>query len=163
MTLEPLAYRLRPAALNDLEVLVGFRVRLFQELGELGSDSELAGFRTLTHESFDRGLRSGTCLAWIAEVLGPAPIASAVMHLFPKLPSPVNLALFEGYLLNIYTVPAWRRQGAASALVEAAVREARALGLHRIRLHTTPEGRRVYEQAGFRPRLNEMEDRKSVV
>lgn len=63
----------------------------------------------------------------------------------------------EGYLLSIFVAPEWRRRGVATALVAAAIHAARERGLRRIRLHSTPEGRRTYERAGFVARLNEME------
>jgi ribosomal protein S18 acetylase RimI-like enzyme len=80
-----------------------------------------------------------------------------VLLLFPRLPTPALPPTREGYLLNVYTRPAWRGRGVASALVDAAVADARALGLARIRLHATAEGQPVYAAAGFRPRTDEME------
>jgi ribosomal protein S18 acetylase RimI-like enzyme len=56
----------------------------------------------------------------------------------------------EGELLNVYTIPAYRRRGLGSALVDLAIAEARALGLRRIRLQCTEDSRRIYESRGFR-------------
>ena len=84
-------------------------------------------------------------------------IGSVALLLFPRLPSPDSVAAREGYLVNVYTVPQWRRRGVAAGLVAAAISSARELGLGRIRLHATPEGQVVYTAAGFRLRPDAME------
>jgi len=80
-----------------------------------------------------------------------------VLLLHFRLPSPRNLVPTEGYVMNVYVEPAWRKQGIASALMDAALEHARGLGLRRVRLHSTAEGRGTYARAGFRPREDGME------
>src|SRR5262249_24819182 len=74
-----------------------------------------------------------------------------------RLPSPRNMVPTEGYVMNVYVEPAWRRRGIASALMGAALDHARALGLGRVRLHATDDGRQTYARAGFLPREDGME------
>jgi GNAT superfamily N-acetyltransferase len=84
--------------------------------------------------------------------LGGSPAAGFERH------AAAFVAGFErkGYLLNVYTEPRWRGHGVAGALVAAAAR-GRELGMARLRLHTTAQGRPVYAAAGFIPRQDEME------
>lgn len=54
-----------------------------------------------------------------------------------------------GYIMNIYTVPAFRRQGICNHIVNGLTDEAQQLGITNFELHATPEGASVYEAAGF--------------
>ena len=51
--------------------------------------------------------------------------------------------------MNMYVGPAHRRRGIAQALLDEVIAAAPDLGLRGLFLHTTTEGRPVYEAAGF--------------
>lgn len=76
-------------------------------------------------------------------------VACATLALFVRPPYPGNLAGREGYLLNIYTRPAWRRRGMANALLVAMVAYAREQQLGKLWLHASSDGRAIYERFGF--------------
>lgn len=84
----------------------------------------------------------------MAEVDGEV-VASATTALFVRPPYPGNLAGREGYLLNMYTLPAHRRQGLAGALLDQMADYAVAQQLGRVWLHASDEGRPLYERIGF--------------
>jgi len=152
-----IAVRIRRAAGGDLDALVETRVALFLELGRGGDDTRLGAFRSACREVLSRTLSDGAAVAWLATSSGEDVLGSIVLLLHPRLPSPLDLGAREGYLLNVFVVPAERRRGIASALVAGAVAEARALGLARVRLHATESGRAVYARHGFLGRVDEME------
>jgi GNAT superfamily N-acetyltransferase len=145
--------RVRPATVQDAATLAAFRSALFAELGE----SPAAGFERQAIAAFVAGLEEGRCHAWLAETDDHQPMGAVALLSHPRLPTPGSPADREGYLLNVYTVPRWRGHGVATALVAAAVARGRELGMARIRLRTTAEGRLVYAAAGFVHRLDEME------
>jgi len=154
---EPPPFTVREATVGDAPVLAALRSALFLELGQGSPPEGPATFERLAAEAFATGLQRAQCQAWLAETgLGPS-IGSAALLIFPRLPTPEVRGQTEGYLVSVYTVPAWRHRGVASTLVATAVTKARELGLARIRLHTTPEGRRVYAAMGFGLRDNAME------
>jgi GNAT superfamily N-acetyltransferase len=62
----------------------------------------------------------------------------------------------EGYILNMYTKPAWRGRGIAAALLRELLAEAAARGVGCVRLYATAAGRPLYERSGFRPADTEM-------
>ena len=147
----------RRAGPDDLDALVATRVALFRELGQADAAGTSA-FAISVRATLERMLADGSALAWIATEAAPSATSGAcVLLVFPRLPSPLNLATREGYLLNVWVAEAQRRRGIATALVEAALAEARRLALGRIRLHATPAGRAVYERLGFHLRSDEME------
>ncbi len=55
----------------------------------------------------------------------------------------------EAYIMNMYTLPEWRGQGVATALVQSILHYVQQTSARRIWLHTTEAGRHVYEQCGF--------------
>lgn len=146
----------RAAAMADAPRLGHLRDAMFHELGR-HPDPGAPAFRDRAAIAFAESFRHGTCEAWVAESADGELIGSVAMLIYPRLPSPESAAVHEGYLLNVYTVPAWRSRGVAAALVNASIERARALGFGRIRLHATEAGQRVYEKAGFKLRTDEME------
>jgi len=70
-----------------------------------------------------------------------------VVHSVP--PSPCNLVGRVGYIMNLVTLPAHRRNGIAAALLDRVLDVVRSEGIPIASLHATRIGRGIYEQAGF--------------
>ena len=88
-------------------------------------------------------------VAWIAEDRDGTPVGSGAVWLTEAQPRPTELARWRPYILSMYTEPAHRGQGIASAIVRAAVDYAKERKFGRITLHAAPMGRHVYERVGF--------------
>jgi len=146
-------FTVREATTRDVPTLSRFRAELFLELdGAVGSD-----FEYTCRRAFESSLASSTCVAWLAETLESEPVGTLALLRFPKLPTPKNPLTTEGYILNVFVVPGWRRRGVASTLLRSAIDYGRRSGLGRIRLHATASGQTVYEGMGFVGRDNSME------
>ena len=52
-------------------------------------------------------------------------------------------------VLNVYTLPAYRRLGLARSMLQACINKARELGLDVLHLKATPTGRDLYAALGF--------------
>ncbi len=149
--------RLRPATAADAALLTQLRRALFDDLGR-GADAEgTLAFERACEPVLGEALANGTAMAWLVEDHAGAAVATAMLLIFPRLPTPRDRRAAEGYLLGVFTVPAWRRRGLARTLVTAAIEEARRLGLARVRLSTSAEGRALYAALGFRGNPNAME------
>lgn len=61
----------------------------------------------------------------------------------------VRLGREAGYVANLWTDPAFRRQGLATALMRRVLAEARRAGVRRLVLSATRAGREVYARLGF--------------
>lgn len=150
-------FSVRKATANDAGALARCRADLFRELHN-DPLAVTSGFEPACESMFEACFAVDTCAAWIAEAPNePGPIGNLVLLKFPRLPTPANLAISEGYILNVFVTHAWRNRGVASALVGSAIEYSQKSGFARIRLHTTPAGRNIYAEQGFVLRDNEME------
>jgi len=73
----------------------------------------------------------------------------AVFHRRP--PSFGNPSGVDAYIMNVYTVPEWRRRGVSTMLLEATLEYIRGTDATNAVLHATEMGRPVYEKLGFKP------------
>lgn len=161
MTTAERSFAVREAEASDIPRLAHHRVAMFRDMGKLASHVEDALERA-TAAYFRDALPRGDYLAWVAEENGMprAVIGGAGVQLRPILPRPrrggEDLELGpEAIVLNVYVEPAWRRRGVAEALMRAALSALATRGIHRIVLHASDDGRRLYERLGFAP-TNEM-------
>ena len=55
----------------------------------------------------------------------------------------------RGNILNVYTEPGFRHRGLARWLIEAALHWCKANAVDFVILHSSPQGRKLYESLGF--------------
>lgn len=114
------------------------------------------------------GLMSRNFEPWVAKMIaeekyfgwltvdGDRVVAGAGLLLLDWPPHPLDpRSTQRGYLLNVYVEPEYRRRKLASHLIEMALAEARRRKIRVVALHSTDEGRALYESNGFRA-TNEM-------
>ena len=89
------------------------------------------------------------CFAFTAELENGRLIALAILCVMEK---PANLSFpngKSGTVLSVYTEPAYRGMGCATALMTALLEQAKALHLDIINLSASDMGRPIYEKLGF--------------
>ena len=89
-----------------------------------------------------------TCVAWLAEVAGN-PVASGCLSVMRATPVPEDPACRVGFLHSLFVEKELRGQGIGGRLVELLLDEGRDLGLQRIQLAASADGRHLYEKMGF--------------
>ena len=148
-------YRIRPATLDDVDMLVHHRVAMFRDMGRLASDRE-AALVLATADYLRDALPGGEYLGWLAvsEVSPAEPIGGAGVQLRPILPRPAaagdGIVIGpEAIILNVYVEPAWRRRGVGEALMRSVLTALDERKIRRIVLHASDDGRRLYERLGF--------------
>jgi len=137
---------LRPATLEDLDVLVELRVALFEAMGQRGPllDAAVPAIRAYIEDH----LPSGAFRVWVAERGGTVVAAiGLVIHSVP--PSPHNPDGREAYIMNLFTRPEVRRRGIARRLMRHVLDVVQSEGTYKVRLYATPDGRPLYESLGF--------------
>ncbi|MFX0124642.1 MAG: GNAT family N-acetyltransferase [Candidatus Hodarchaeota archaeon] len=148
--------QIRRASLDDVTSLVRFRIALFKEMKWLkGEKEEEETFGKACEHYFNQFIPQNEFLSWIAENNGEI-IAVSGLVFFQKPPSPGNNSGKEAYIMNMYTLPKWRKKGIASRLLKEIVNHLKKEDIISISLHTTEVGRSVYESFGFTLLVNEM-------
>jgi GNAT superfamily N-acetyltransferase len=148
-------YRIRLATTDDVDIIAWHRVRMFRDMGEV-PDHVFETFRARSRERLRDVLARGEYVGWLVS-LKDSPdkiIAGAGVHLRCVLPHPVQKpAAFaegrHGIIVNVFTEPEWRRQGLAAMLVNRIIDWAREQKLDELVLHSSTEGRSLYERLGF--------------
>lgn len=77
-------------------------------------------------------------------------VSCAWLLLIEKPPSPRFPHGRTGTLFNVYTVPAFRRRGLASKVMDALIEDARIRHLDLLELNATEDGYPLYRSLGFR-------------
>ena len=153
MTAMPVIRRATPA---DIEALARLRLALLREMGNVRDESQEVPLLDALRDYFQRTMSTDEFLAWVAEAEGETVAISGLVF-FERPPDAGNPAGVEAYLMNMYTLPAWRGRGLGSALLDEIIGFVRTTPARRISLHATDVGRPVYESAGFRAATSVME------
>ena len=128
------------------EEALAIRLEMLREVGELPEDHVFdEAFIRRTADYLEAGAQT-TLLAMDGEkAVGCATIC--YMTWLPSLGHPTGC---RAHLMNVYTAPAYRRQGLARQMVRGLMDDAKARGVTEISLDATEAGRPLYEALGFR-------------
>lgn len=140
---------LRPSTPADLETHVAHRIAMFRDM-EMGTEEGRKRMAEVFRQQLRSWLVTGQCRGLVMEENGCA-VASLLLLLKDTLPTPVTPLSVRGYLFNIYTEPSHRRKGLAARLTDAALKQARDLGIEIIELHASLEAEGLYQRMGFVP------------
>ena len=157
----PEKFRIRLTTVDDADIIAWHRARMFQDMGDL-QPHLFEAFRMKSCEQLRDLIARGEYVGWLTslKVAPDTVIAGAGVHLRSVLPHPAeNGATFaEGshaIVVNVFTEPEWRRKGLAAMLLNRIIQWAREQKLDELILHSSGEGRSLYERLGFVP-TNEM-------
>jgi len=145
---------IRAATLDDAEAIAGHRRSMFYDMGHRDEEqlnAMVSAFRPWLREK----MAAGEYLAWMATDADGRIVAGLGLWLMDWPPHMVGPGSRRGNILNVYTVPGFRRQGIARRLMGVALDWCRAHGIRAVILHASDDGRALYESLGFAP-TNEM-------
>jgi len=143
----PMPFSIRPAETADIPVLIELRLAMFRDMGRDDADT-LAQVAAASAAYLREHLLVGNFRAWLAEVGGQIATTGGVL-LRQAPPTYANLSGRDGYILGMYTRPAFRRRGLATAVMQTILDFLRAEGIQRATLRASAEGRPLYEKLGF--------------
>jgi GNAT superfamily N-acetyltransferase len=146
----------RKADTKDVDNLVRLRVEFLREIGNLESSENDKVLEKALYEYLNKTIPCDEFVAWLAldsdKIVGTSGLS---FYLVP--PSYKNPSGKVAYIMNMYTVPQYRKQGVAKALFERTVDEAKSRGYKLISLHATEQGRPLYLKFGFKETYSEMD------
>jgi ribosomal protein S18 acetylase RimI-like enzyme len=147
------AAALRRATAEDAAIIARHRRCMFADMG--ASDAAmLAWVEEAARPWLRERLADGRYIGVLIEADG-AVIAGGGMEVLQGAPNPRTRDNRRGYIYNVYTEPAHRRQGHARRIMGALLATLREMGITRADLHASDEGRALYEALGFET-TNEM-------
>lgn len=147
---QELTIRRVTSTVDDIETLVQMRYAMQVELEEGTDDVDPKDIIEETREYFRKQLSGFHFTAFFVQ-FGTEIVSTGGLVVYDNPPGPFNPSGTEGYIMNMYTVPAWRGHGLARLILNRLVEHARAEGAGRVWLRASEIGRSVYERFGFVP------------
>ncbi|MCH8623000.1 GNAT family N-acetyltransferase [Undibacterium sp. TS12] len=148
---------IRLAQASELDALVQMRMRLFGDLVDFnqgkGANEQLLA---ATRDYYARAFDNHECKTWVAEADGKI-VATGSLVVFVRPPYPGNTSGKDAYLLNMYTMAEYRKQGLARKILQQAMQYAREQGYGKVWLQATDDGQPLYASAGFASTSDYME------
>jgi GNAT superfamily N-acetyltransferase len=143
-------FTIRPALPTEMEIILHQRRAMFRDMGE-GTVEELDRMVDVARPWLSRALDDKTYHHWLAldasgEVAGGGGVLLCSWPANPKDP-----CTERAVILNVYTEPQFRRQGVARQIMLAILAWIEAQGFKSANLHSSREGRVLYERLGFEP------------
>lgn len=136
------------ATMDDLGQLIELRLAyLTDDFGQLDQDQVLQLREELP--SYCQRHLGNDLLAFVARTDDGTIVSCAWLLLVEKPPSPRFPNGRTGVLFNVYTSPAYRRQGLARRTMGALIEEAYLRKLDVLELHATDDGYPLYRSLGF--------------
>jgi GNAT superfamily N-acetyltransferase len=144
------SYSIRPATLEDVSAIVPQRRGMLEELRN-GDMSLLETTLVAFEQWMIPRMKSGEYLGWMALSPDGQVVAGIGLWLQEWPPSLRSRSVLRGYILNVFTNPAHRKQGLARQLTQTALDYCRSKGIELVALHASQFGKPLYESLGFEP------------
>jgi len=136
------------ASLNDMQTLIDFRVDFLLEITGNQSNESISNLKKELETYYLRELNK-SYIVYLAKS-GDAIVGIGGMTLRQHPGNFKNPTGKIGYILNMYTLPAYRRKGICSNILELLIKEGTEAGISSFELHATKEGEFVYQKYGFK-------------
>ncbi|MCD6011730.1 MAG: GCN5-related N-acetyltransferase [Flavipsychrobacter sp.] len=143
----------RKAILTDITSLVSLRIEFLKEV--MHTDTPANDISAGLEQYFTAHLQQGDYINWLA-LDGDTIIGTGGICFYSIPPNFFNPSGDRAYILNVYTLPAYRRRGISKEIFSRLMSEAEQRNVRQVSLHATPDGAALYEQFGFKPKGNEM-------
>jgi GNAT superfamily N-acetyltransferase len=114
------------------------------------TEDELAALEVAYSRWAKKMMRRKLFHGYIVTATGGEVAASGCVWLRDQQPSPQHLSGRIPYLMSVYTSPDFRRSGLASMIVKEAMDWAKRNDYHRLTLHASVKGRKVYSKLGWK-------------
>jgi len=142
-----MSYTFRRAGVSEIDALVQLRHDFIRsDVGSLGDEDRaaLSNYRDFLLDV----MANGSFVQWLCELDGKIAATGSV-NFYRLPPTHRRPNGREAYIGNMFTYPAHRRKGLAKKVLQLLFDEARATDCMSIVLHTSPDGRPLYESFGF--------------
>lgn len=140
---------------KDVNQFWKLRLCLLRELGEISTETNLIDLEKSTKEYFLSNINKSLICYGVIDAHKIISIVS--LCLFNRIPYSENLNGKEGYILNVFTSPEFRKQGLAKLLLQEIIKYANCHNIKKLWLNSSEYGKHLYSSLGFICKSNEME------
>ena len=144
------------ATMEDIDELVRTRIIVLRAANKLPDDEDMFVVEKESYAYYRRALETGEHIAYLVYDNG-AFVGAGGVSFYQVMPTYHNSTGKKAYIMNMYTAPAYRRQGIAFHTLDLLVKDAKKQGVSQIALEATDMGRPLYEKYGFVKMEDEME------
>ena len=141
-----MTYSIRAATIADIAHIVSHREQMFRHMAIPAAFADMAA-------AFEGWLRHAipakTYRGWMAVTSHGEVVGGAGLIVIPWPPGPISMDPRCGFVFNVYTDTAHRKQGLARRLMEAIHDHCRAEGMERMVLNASAFGQSLYESMGY--------------
>lgn len=141
--------KFRAANLSDIPQLVNLRFLMINETNGIDSNQKTPEFEKALQDYYKENLSNGSFFSAVAECDGQL-VSTNGLVLYRKPPTFKGTTGIVGYVTSVYTIPEFRKRGIAGELMKLLVAYAKEAGAGKIHLGTTDDGRKLYENCGFK-------------
>jgi N-acetylglutamate synthase-like GNAT family acetyltransferase len=148
--MDQITLQFRKANLADVDHFVKYRIDFLKEMHKVdpaASTEEITKLKQELTSYFEQALKSGQFNGFIAEFNNE--IVSMAGIVVTEYPPVSHIKRFQGYLVNVYTLPTYRKKNIGSNLLKYLINDASKSGLTQLYLHTSPTSENVYRRLGF--------------
>ena len=138
---------IRKADLNDIPVIVDYRIIMFQTF--IKETYDWQAIKEFEINYFQEKMQDNQFAAWVAEITDGTIIATAAVSFYETAPKPWNLQSRYAFVSSMYTEPEYRRQGIGGRLLKKVIDYSRSQGITHATLHASKSGKSLYESFGF--------------
>ena len=139
-------YTIRTAAVDDIPHVVRHREQMFRDMAIPAEFNAMAAAATAWLAG---AIPDGTYRGWLAETTARAVVAGGGLNVIPWPPGPFSMDPRCGFVFNVYTEPAHRKQGLGRRLMDAMHEWCRGEGIERVVLNASTFGRPMYAAMGY--------------
>jgi ribosomal protein S18 acetylase RimI-like enzyme len=139
---------IRQATVTDIPDLVRLRRVMFEAMG-FDDPAQLDAADTAATAYFSETIPVGSFHGWLAVTSTDVAVGSGGVVIDQHPPGPSNLSGQIGYIMNVATMPRYRRQGIARRITQVMLKWLADQDIRRVVLHATEMGRPLYEELGF--------------
>ncbi len=138
------------ADLWDLPLLMEWRIRVLREVFSIPEDMDITLLKQTNRQYYNQHLRDDSHMACFARKTGTEVIVGCGGICYQEeMPSPDNISGSCGYIMNIYTLPEYRKLGVGREIVKFLIGDAKRRGVGKIYLESSDSGRQFYKELGF--------------
>jgi GNAT superfamily N-acetyltransferase len=140
---------IRQGTLNDVPEILRQRRGMYEDMDYNDADA-LSAMLSKCQPYLSTALANGSFRSWLA-VDGERVVAGGAVLLSPWPSHPYDLECRRATILNLYVDPKLRRKGIARQLMQTMIDWCRNQGFAFVYLHSSSDGRPLYEALGFEP------------